>query len=178
MKQKCILFVFQIPSAWYAEQHARQENIKQICTFYVNDEYKFLYCKIPKVASSTFVTIFLYLAGITNSTSVNASRLYENENLHSRLVTLNKLSESEATWRPSNYSKFFFTRNPLTRLYSAYKNKFANEKNKVYPKSYGKIIIKEYRLNASEDDLQTGKNVRFVHHAILSMIILDTMKRF
>ena len=107
MKQKCILFVFQIPSTWYAEQHARQENIKQICTFYVNDEYKFLYCKIPKVASSTFVTIFLYLAGITNSTSVNASRLYENENLHSRLVTLNKLSESEATWRLSNYSKFF-----------------------------------------------------------------------
>ena len=174
--------MFQIPSEWYAEQQARQESIKQICrglqaeprgsvskftisNLYVNDEYKFLFCKIPKVASSTFVAIFLYLAGITNSTSVNASRLYENENLHSRLVTLGKLSESEATWRLSNYTKFFFTRNPLTRLYSAYKNKFANEENKVYPNSYGKRIIKEYRLNASEDDLKTGKNVRFEEFA-------------
>ena len=174
--------MFQIPSEWYAEQQARQENIKQVCrglqvepqrsvskfiksTIYVNDKYKFLYCKIPKVASSTYVAIFLYLAGITNSTWVNTSRIYGNENLNSRLVTLDKLSESEATWRLSNYTKFFFTRNPVTRLYSAYKNFFANEEHKLYPSTYGRRIIKEYRLNASEDDLETGKNVRFEEFA-------------
>ena len=46
-------------------------------------------------------------------------------------------------------------------MYSAYKFFFANEEHKLFPSIYGRRIIKEYRLNASEDDLKTGKNVRF-----------------
>ena len=94
---------------------------------YVDDKYRLLYCKTPKVASSTFVAIFLYLAGITKSVSINLKTIYGKENLNNRLVTLDKLSESEARWRLSNYTKIFFTRNPLTRLFSAYRNKFTNE---------------------------------------------------
>ena len=154
--------MFQIPSEWNAKQRARQENIKQICKglqvdssssvpkgvklhIYVDDKYRLLYCKTPKVASSTFVAVFLYLAGITESVSINLKTIYGKENLNNRLVTLDKFSESEARWRLSNYTKFFFTRNPVTRLFSAYRNKFTDKENLYYPAKHGTRIIKKYR---------------------------------
>ena len=81
-------------------------------------------------------------------------------------MTLDKFSESEASLRLSNYTTFFFTRNPVTRLFSAYRNKFTDKENAYYPADYGTRIIKKYRLNATEDELKTGKNVKFEEFAM------------
>ncbi|KAL9960347.1 hypothetical protein ACROYT_G033794 [Oculina patagonica] len=79
----------------------------------VDDELKLIYGVIPKVATTTWKTVFRSARGIRGGMS--------------RWILWKRFSnytEEERSKRLQTYFKFVFVREPLQRLLSAYKNKF------------------------------------------------------
>lgn len=76
---------------------------------------------------------------------------------------LNNYTGEEIRYRLEHFMKFMFIRHPFERLLSAYRNKFSqNSSSSDYFRSrYGRHIIREYRINASEDSLMRGHDVTF-----------------
>lgn len=91
----------------------------------VNDEYKLLYCYVPKVACSNWKRVFLLLSGHFNNATLND---LEHSDVHfqyrSYLKNMSAFSQEEADYRIRNYRKIIFVREPLERLLSAYRDKF------------------------------------------------------
>ena len=116
----------------------------------VNDQHRFLYCNIPKVATSNWKRVLMTLGGhakspwsIKSSDAHNISRGY--------FRYLNEYSASEIAVRLKTYYKFLFVRDPFERLASAYRNKFVEHYNLTYfQRVYGRYIIKKFRKNHSK----------------------------
>lgn len=62
-----------------------------------------------------------------------------------------------------SHKKFLFVRHPFERLLSAYKNKFEQHYNssKYFQARFGRLIIKNFRVNPSSRSLLTGDDVTF-----------------
>ena len=111
----------------------------------VNDKYRFLYCQVPKVATSNWKRVFMVLNG-------NASDLWKIKSADVHNTTrgyfryLSEYTPSEIIVRLRNYYKFMFVRDPMERLASAYRNKFVEPYNLTFfPQIYGRYIIRKYR---------------------------------
>ena len=133
---------------------------------YVDDKYKIMYCDIPKVASTSWKRILFILSGKMNTTDpeqVPGSILYS-DRPGEYVRWLSSYTASEKKLRIREYYKFMFVRDPLERLYSAYRNKFVTGYNKGTEQVlllFGRDIIRRYRSGASEHDLTTGEGVTF-----------------
>nr|XP_006822184.1 PREDICTED: carbohydrate sulfotransferase 8-like [Saccoglossus kowalevskii] len=116
-----------------------------------NDQYKFLYCKVPKVAGTSWRRVLLVLTGVLNSTAkVPGFNVYQQ----------NYPSISQYKNNRRNYTSFVFVRHPFHRLLSAYRNKL----EKTVPLGFEKIakqIISQYRHNTSFDNTNSEANVSF-----------------
>jgi hypothetical protein len=117
----------------------------------VNDEHRFLYCDIPKVATSNWKRVFMTLSGRAKSPWDDI----ESRDAHNRsrgyFRYLNEYSASEIVVRLRTYYKFLFVRDPFERLTSAYRNKFVESYNMTYfERTYGRYIIRRFRRNDSE----------------------------
>ena len=66
-----------------------------------------------------------------------------------RRVLLNETIDFNKYW------KFFFVRNPLDRLISAWRNKLIR-RNELFNKAFGKTIIGKFRQNATVEDIERG----------------------
>ncbi|XP_006812713.1 carbohydrate sulfotransferase 14-like [Saccoglossus kowalevskii] len=93
----------------------------------VDDEYKFIYCWIPKVASGNWKVVLK-----------NLKEFYTNKdwkpNLRDRnmgLPTLNKYSSVGIKTRLKSYYKYVFVRHPLERLLSAYRDRFERRRTNI-----------------------------------------------
>uniref|UniRef100_A0A4W3ITQ7 Carbohydrate sulfotransferase n=1 Tax=Callorhinchus milii TaxID=7868 RepID=A0A4W3ITQ7_CALMI len=117
----------------------------------VNDEYKFLYCYVPKVACSNWKRVVKVLNGALENVDVQIKMNHKND-----LVFLGDLKPSEIKYRLRNYFKFIFVRDPMERLLSAYRNKFGEIE--AYQKRYGMEIVKRYRKNIGQSK---GDDVTF-----------------
>ncbi|NXB10631.1 CHST8 sulfotransferase, partial [Cnemophilus loriae] len=87
----------------------------------VEHKHKFIYCELPKVGCSNWKRILFLLQSDLNA---EASEI-EHDHIHStsvikRLVTYPPALRKEFL---SNYTKVMFTRHPLERLVSAYRDK-------------------------------------------------------
>ncbi|XP_023127576.1 carbohydrate sulfotransferase 14 [Amphiprion ocellaris] len=120
----------------------------------VNDEYRFLYCYVPKVACSNWKRVLKVLSGTLESVDVNIKMDH-----HSDLLFLSSLKPEEISYRLKHYFKFMFVREPMERLLSAYRNKFGEIES--YQKKYGVEIIKRYRKGHAKDSSITGDDVTF-----------------
>lgn len=100
--------------------------------FLINHKYYYIYCPIPKVACSSFKKLTILLSDLDNKSEIL-------DKLHSRdfhtyihnnfsLSHYNKETRQELLSNPS-YFKFVIVRNPWSRLYSAYIDKFVRPKN-------------------------------------------------
>ncbi|ELT90323.1 hypothetical protein CAPTEDRAFT_133491, partial [Capitella teleta] len=132
-------------------------------SLYVNDEHKFIYCEVPKVACTNWKRILLVLSKGLNTT--NPSALLASD-VHNSLqdTYLKKLSsypQDEIDFRLKSYFKFMFVREPLERLLSAYKNKFTLRYNTYFHERYGVRIIQRFRKNATAHALTKGNDVTF-----------------
>lgn len=107
----------------------------------VNDEHRFLFCSVPKVACSNWKRVFMVLEGA--ATDSNTIRKVN----HLAFTYLADLPPMAIKQRLKEYYKFMFVREPLERLASAYKDKFMLN-NTSFHKSYGRKIIKKIRKNA------------------------------
>lgn len=107
----------------------------------VNDEHKFLFCSVPKVACSNWKRVLMVLEG--DAIDSNAIKRVN----HLGFTFLGDLPPLAVKRKLKEYYKFMFVREPLTRLVSAYKDKFLLN-NTSFHKSYGRKIVKSVRKNA------------------------------
>ncbi|XP_077984734.1 carbohydrate sulfotransferase 14-like [Glandiceps talaboti] len=139
----------------------------------VNDKYKFLYCFVPKVACSNWKRVIKVIDGYI--TDVDKSSRMDHR---SGLVHLGDLSDSEIEYRLKNYYKFMFVREPLSRLLSAYRNKFG-EKFEDFIRRYGKYIVRRYRPDAGPapqgDDVTFTEYVQYLTEANLNQMDIHWM---
>lgn len=128
----------------------------------VDNERRFLYCPIPKVACSNWKKVLLFLTGKMNVTSVDD---LANVFPHTRLQAtyFKKMSDytmDEIQYRVDTYFKFIFVRHPFERILSAYFNKFV-QNNIPFRRKYGRHIIENFRENPTNESLQYGHDVTF-----------------
>lgn len=76
---------------------------------------------------------------------------------------LNNYTDEEIRYRLDHYLKFMFVRHPFERLLSAYRNKFNSNysSSEYFHLRYGRQIVRQYRINASEESLTKGSDVTF-----------------
>ncbi|XP_044177025.1 carbohydrate sulfotransferase 14-like isoform X2 [Acropora millepora] len=106
----------------------------------VNDEHRFLFCSVPKVACSNWKRVLMVLDG-AESDSNNIGKVN-----HLDFTYLADLPPLAIKQRLKEYYKFMFVREPLERLTSAYKDKFVRN-NTSFHKRYGRRIVKKLRKN-------------------------------
>ncbi|NXN43484.1 CHST8 sulfotransferase, partial [Rhinoptilus africanus] len=88
---------------------------------FVEHKHKFIYCEVPKVGCSNWKrTIFLLQADL----NAEASEI-EHDHIHQTSVIKKLVTYSPAIRQEflNNYTKVMFTRHPLERLVSAYRDK-------------------------------------------------------
>uniref|UniRef100_A0A8C4Q655 Carbohydrate sulfotransferase n=1 Tax=Eptatretus burgeri TaxID=7764 RepID=A0A8C4Q655_EPTBU len=138
------------------EQMRRKAIIDANTHLYNN--FRLLYCEVPKVGCSNWRRLFLVLGGHVKSPPESLSRNY----VHTTPVlrSLSSYSEDEIRVRLHNYTKFLFIREPFSRMVSSYRDKLQRP-NPVYHKAIGRWILREFRPNADKSLLATGDNVTF-----------------
>ncbi|XP_060080462.1 carbohydrate sulfotransferase 11-like [Ylistrum balloti] len=103
-------------------------NISKLSNVVVDDKYGIIYCYVPKVGCSNWKRIFLHMTGMFDKTRTRPEDLKHNEvhfKYRKRLRVLSTYSVSGIRHRLRNYRKFMFVREPMERLLSAYRDKFA-----------------------------------------------------
>ncbi|XP_078683985.1 carbohydrate sulfotransferase 14-like isoform X1 [Branchiostoma floridae x Branchiostoma belcheri] len=88
----------------------------------VNDEYRFLYCYVPKVACTTWKRVISVLEGRFSNPEHIPMDMYK---FHMQNWTyLSHYPAASVAYRLQHYYKFMFVRDPLARLVSAFRDKF------------------------------------------------------
>ena len=105
--------------------------------FLVDDRLRYIYCKVEKVACTTWKRTLLWLTG--NFTSQQAAnldffRVHNKQFLYSYLRPLSAYTSQEIRDRLDSYFKFMFVRDPLERLVSAFRDKMFSDDEPPYKK--------------------------------------------
>ena len=99
----------------FCEKRGLNRSLKKIDLssnkLYVDDKHKFIYCHVPRTASTTWLGVLLPLNG----------NMHRNVHQKSHQRTLASYTTAQALFRLRNYFKFVFVREPFQRLLSAYK---------------------------------------------------------
>ncbi|XP_077992231.1 carbohydrate sulfotransferase 8-like [Glandiceps talaboti] len=126
--------------------------------FYFNDAYKCVYCSVPKAGTTNWKRILLVLQGDTNSTVTKFREVHSHHFPTLRNVTDDRLS---------NYTTFLFTREPFSRLLSAFIDKFETPDDTVYDwAKWGKKVAKKYRKQNGNTDNGNVTFVEFIQYLI------------
>ncbi|XP_063926954.1 carbohydrate sulfotransferase 11-like [Zophobas morio] len=160
----------------WLEQVTRQEQLTRGCARYgggarridydqldhvlVDHKHKMLYCYVPKVACTNWKRLLMVLTGTSSSSNLVdiPGSLAHADNSTLRLSQLDPPAVRHCL---EHYTAFVMVRHPFERLLSAYRNKFENTYSQYFQLRYGRTIIRKYRHNATDSDLDTGTNVTF-----------------
>ena len=101
----------------FCEKRGLDRSLKKIDLssnkLYVDDKHKFIYCHMPRTASTTWLGVLLPLNG----------KIHKDVHHKSHMRTLANYTTEQAFSRLRNYFKFVFVREPFQRLLSAYKTR-------------------------------------------------------
>lgn len=115
---------------------------------WVNDKYKFVYCATPKAACTSWKSVLLVLDGIATSTDQFSQKTI-NSKSGVWMKQLWRYSDEEQKDIMKTYTKFMFSRNPFSRVLSAFQNKLAPnstfERALKWQVNLGRKIITRYR---------------------------------
>ncbi|CAH1779820.1 unnamed protein product [Owenia fusiformis] len=148
--------------------YKRHQSMKQQCNktkpethpkldfILVSEKLKMVYCMVPKVASSSWLTVLLTLH---MEHPPKDKEVFEIWNKNVKPPHLTDYSKQDQKRILSEYFKFMFIRDPLDRLISAWDDKF-NHVKLYFSKRYGRDMIKKYRENPSGEALRTGNKVK------------------
>ncbi|XP_065113110.1 carbohydrate sulfotransferase 14 [Paramisgurnus dabryanus] len=128
----------------------------------VNDEHRFLYCYVPKVACSNWKRVLKVLSGALANVDVKVKMDHRAD-----LLFLSDFSPDQIRHRLLHYFKFTFVREPMARLLSAYRNKFGEIE--AYQRKYGAEIVRRYRKGYAKSKKIAGNDVtltEFVRYLI------------
>ncbi|XP_045199232.2 carbohydrate sulfotransferase 11-like [Mercenaria mercenaria] len=90
----------------------------------VDDKNKAMFCYVPKVACTYLLRIFLSL---NDNNNVSNPILLKGKDVHilkKKLTNLDRYSKPEIEYRINHYKNIIFVREPLERVFSAFRNKF------------------------------------------------------
>ena len=126
----------------------------------VDKKNNFLYCFVPKIASSNMKRLILTLQG--KSENSDAIKHFDQRGFE----FLGDFSMPERRRLVKTLFKFMFVRDPLGRLVSAYRNKFQSV-NLQFHRMYGTKIVQRYREKAGGVSSQRaqGHDVTFPEFA-------------
>uniref|UniRef100_A0A8C4RXS2 Carbohydrate sulfotransferase n=1 Tax=Erpetoichthys calabaricus TaxID=27687 RepID=A0A8C4RXS2_ERPCA len=130
---------------------------QMVSRIYVEDKYKILYCEVPKVGCSNWKRILMVLNGKAQSAT---QIVHKDVHYGKHLQRLSSFNISGIQQRLNSFTKIIVVRDPMERLVSAFRDKFEHP-NSYYHPQYGKIIIKKYRKNATQEALNSGSGVTF-----------------
>ena len=132
----------------YSKRKATIPQNSTLAHLLVSNRYKTLFCYVPKVACSNWKRIFLVFNGhFTTVDEIERTQAHESP-LLDKLI---KYREEEIRHKLETYKKIIFVRDPLERVVSAYRNKFAFDYQKKFHHLYGISIIKKYRKNLTRE---------------------------
>ena len=131
----------------------------------VNDNYKLLFCFVPKVASTNWKKVLLVLQERSKKRASQINSFFVNDPNNSPFTTLSEYEPTERKYRLDNYFKFMFTRDPMERVVSAYRNKFEKAWSDFFQINHGKAIVRKYRKKPSAEALAKGNDVTFSEFA-------------
>jgi len=122
-----------------------------------DDTGKIIYCSVAKVASTNWKRIIHTLRGrFKDPLERNGKKI------HILLPSFSKLSHDEILKRQQSYVSFMFTRHPLERVVSAYRNKLVAPGNDtLIQRKYGSIILRRYRKGLTAEQYAAGRIVTF-----------------
>ncbi|XP_041364488.1 carbohydrate sulfotransferase 11-like isoform X2 [Gigantopelta aegis] len=121
---------------------------------------KMAYCVVPKVGCTFWIRIFRFLNHDTGGIAVRSPFEIDAGIAHEagkRTMKMYRMEKAEDAAEIGNMTRFMFSRNPYSRLWSAYVDKF------ILPNlwsSTGRRIAKR-RYNASHTSLECGHDVTF-----------------
>lgn len=146
----------------YCLQHAGQKlpwnNKKQeLQNFLVDDNYAFIYCAVPKVASTSWKVALLSLRNINATKSLSLSAVHHAK--HWRL--LSQYNPTDLSNRTATHFKFLFVREPFHRLLSSYKDKFLKSVNRDYYKEHRRMIVRAVRPQDEKVAHRDNNNITF-----------------
>ncbi|XP_019869912.1 carbohydrate sulfotransferase 11 isoform X2 [Aethina tumida] len=119
------------------------------------DRYSEPALSVVVLACTNWKRVMMVLTGKANVTKLTD---IPSEAVHTvnATIKLSNLSSKEAKDCLNTYTNFLMVRHPFERLLSAYRNKF--EGPSVYFKlRFGRYIIKNYRTNATDSEVETGR---------------------
>lgn len=109
---------------------------------YVLDELQIMYCSVPKAGSSNWKRILLTLSGVINNVdSIHQYKIHSKINENIKLLSNYPLREILHKLR--HYKKFMFSRDPFSRLLSAYRNKIERSSS-PFRKTWAPIMKKQW----------------------------------
>ncbi|NXX35037.1 CHST9 sulfotransferase, partial [Nicator chloris] len=116
---------------------------------FVEHKHKFLYCEVPKVGCSNWKrTIFLLQSDLNSEASEIEHMDIHRTSLIKRLESYPPALQKEFL---SNYTKVMFTRHPLERLVSAYRDKLLHSEP-YYSTTVANKIKAMFRKNANSSE--------------------------
>ena len=120
---------------------------------FVDHNHKVVYCGIQKAAATTWMRIIGGINGINQPYTILQTDLLRKHNL----VPLYKYNQKEQAKILNEYTSFMMVRDPIQRVYSAYKNKFLGRSchEQMHQFKYGRDIARLYRMNTSS--IQSGR---------------------
>lgn len=145
----------------YCRQHTGQtlpwNKPQELKSFLVDDNYTFIYCAVPKVASTSWKVALLSLRNINATKSLNLSAVHHAE--HWRL--LSQYNPTDLSNRTATHFKFVFVREPFHRLLSGYKDKFIKIENRDPYKEHRRMIVKAVRPQDEKVAHRDNNNITF-----------------
>ena len=128
--------------------------------FLVSEQYKYMYCNLAKVASSS---LKMALAKIGNSSAVAHSMLTSKDAIHLKktlaragIEGLEQSTPDDIVHKLMAYTKFLFIRHPIERLISAFRDKLEDKPpTSSFMQMYGNHIIKTYRRDDVDRTMTT-----------------------
>ncbi|CAH1778137.1 unnamed protein product [Owenia fusiformis] len=122
----------------------------------VSDKHKVLFCDVAKIGS-TFLKKMWY---ILENNLPEKDPMNMKKNIFSvHFPRLADFNITERTKRINSYTKMIFTRNPYSRLFSAYQNKFVTVNPSYW--SIAKGFIKRHRKNPKDLSILCGHDLTF-----------------
>ncbi|XP_028401380.1 carbohydrate sulfotransferase 14-like [Dendronephthya gigantea] len=126
----------------------------------VDRKNRFLYCYVPKAASSNMRRLVLALQGRVENP--DAIEEFDRRGFE----FLGDFNASQRNEMIKTYFKFLFVRHPLERLVSAYRHRVVGKRTDLH-RRYGIYIVKKYRgLNSSEpvkgDDVTFREFIKYL----------------
>uniref|UniRef100_H3A3F7 Carbohydrate sulfotransferase n=1 Tax=Latimeria chalumnae TaxID=7897 RepID=H3A3F7_LATCH len=141
---------------------SKSRNYENVFTkqLFIEHTHKFIYCEVPKVGCSNWKRILLMLKMNITREAVE----FEHNAVHSSplLKRLSAYPRKEQMAMLKNYTKVMFSRNPLERLVSAYRDKLLHS-HPYYSKTLAERIKKLYRNNTKmAERVSFGEFVQFL----------------